>query len=433
MKPWNASENRPRPLMASLLRALARRVHEWLGRLLEEGENSDVYPSAQHSANMGVTHNDAGTASRGKKEAEVPPWNLLQKPGPPEHWLRLVREGAPELLRSVEEGGVPWLSARRVSTDKDNPQPETPSATESLSCPEALTRPTNEPIKGTGSLSETATLATVSLLQALRRLGLTSIIQKKKERVAEKGRSQLPFEPARLATRFCPRPAAGRPPQHVAPTQQAATEFESEGLPKKHTVAPLAPPPSWGERVLQRAREVFPNAFMNRPTSKERAEPKNENTQFTAREKPFRHLESDVNRDSSLWTSRSLGFEWPSGDGCPNPGVSSSQQGSKIWLGRRSNPSMWMPLPTNATSMRMQTQESSSIGTAKGGVRNVELLTSQRVDLDSLDSTRWPESGQIDSWPELPEDSRVNDTIWRESLRVSDHLRALDLEQRGGR
>src|SRR5215831_16156702 len=161
MKPWNASESRPRPLKASWLRALGRRVREWLRRLLEEGENSVVYPSAQHSANMGVTDHDAYTASSGKKEAQVSPWNALQKPGPPEHWLRLVREGAPELLRSVEEGGIPWLSARGVSINKDDPQPETSSAVEPMQpllrfhAPAGLV---NEPIRGAGSRTGTATL-----------------------------------------------------------------------------------------------------------------------------------------------------------------------------------------------------------------------------------------------------------------------------------
>jgi hypothetical protein len=82
---------------------------------------------------------------------------------------------------------------------------------------------------------------------------------------------------------------------------------------------------------------------------------------------------------------------------------------------------------------RNQTKKFAEADVPHGVRRQDDSLATQPVDRWLLASALWPEPGQDDPWPALPEDSARATTESTQFLRNAERLRALDLEQRGGR
>ena len=80
------------------LMVLAQRLRDWLDGFLQAdaGRELNVRPEATSTA--------APSDERLEDGWIISPEELFQEPGPPEHWLALAREGAPELL--TPEGGL---------------------------------------------------------------------------------------------------------------------------------------------------------------------------------------------------------------------------------------------------------------------------------------------------------------------------------------
>ena len=103
MKSWSASEIRRRLFKEAKLKTLARKLRDWLNRVLEEdGHAVPANPSSTSEVRSIENAPDPVSGSS--------PWE--EPAGPPEDWLRRVREGAPGLLLTAEEGGMPRLQSR---------------------------------------------------------------------------------------------------------------------------------------------------------------------------------------------------------------------------------------------------------------------------------------------------------------------------------
>src|SRR5438045_1199230 len=105
MKPWNGSEIRPKHFREPRLKVLARRLRDWLDRFLDEGETG-VASLRQPSVARGYSSASSAISSASEPADEVTRvnedhWRALQNAGPPEDWLRKVREGAPHLLQTA--------------------------------------------------------------------------------------------------------------------------------------------------------------------------------------------------------------------------------------------------------------------------------------------------------------------------------------------
>lgn len=410
-------------------RTLPSRLRDWLDRLLEEHKAREA--SVVDAANVQVQNqSEVESGSTRKENADIFSWNTIQQPAPPEHWLKFVRGGAAELLRSLEEGEVPSSSAEEMF-ENDNPKAETPAADLFASAERPTPVAKERPSKITDSLSEAAASGMTSLRQALyRRLRPTAITKGKKDWAARKGSGETHLEPAHEGTQICPEPAAANPAKQVRAHQAAATKSGPSSLPAMHDVAPLS---SWN-KLVQKVRVLFPNAVTNPAISKEHAEGKKEEAVvFPKKEKPSRRFDEAIDHAASPSPRSFVSFEWPSVNGGLNPGAAQSQKRSRSVSTMSSNTSSWVPLPMNAIPLRDRRTKNARLGTTWGENPSISLPALQGVDPYSLDSARWPDPEEIDPWPELPEGPRLSEPNWRESLRSSDHLRALDLEQKGGR
>ena len=96
-----------------LLRRWTRRLRDSLNVILDEPvvdvpdrESIPEAPSSQTATSA------AWQASASGNAVSSPLRETFGSSGPPEAWLKLVREGAPELLLPVEQGGTPWAGIR---------------------------------------------------------------------------------------------------------------------------------------------------------------------------------------------------------------------------------------------------------------------------------------------------------------------------------
>lgn len=416
-------------------------LRDWLHRLLEGQEANathkvprvDPEEPARNGSSTVLGQDQIGVKpdSNSAESAGVSVSNTIQPPGPPEHWLRLIREGAPGLLRSSEGSGVPSSTGREITGDRDASPPETSSGGSLPSSESAATVTRERPSKDHGSAFEASASRKRSLLRALyRRVLPVNVTQEKKARAGLKEGGQPTLEPSGISIQFRPKPEPGDSPPDFRALHQDAIESVSSVLPKEHAVPPLS---GWRKLVQQKVQPVFPIAFKNRSASNRFSERKNEEAIFPEKKKPSERSDVEMDCVASRFRSRSLSFEWPSVNSCPNPAALESQKGPRSISALQSNAARWVSLPTNAMPVRDRSPNNSRSGTAKGEKPSINLPASQMNDVRSIVSVQFPESEQVDPWPELPEDPHFSEPNWRESLRSSDRLRALDLEQRGGR
>ena len=87
------------------LMVLAQKLRDWLDNYVQDG----LAPGARSEGPSSAVP----SPDQPQYERDVSAPELFNKPGPPEHWLALVREGAPELL-TPQEGGREWEAAPEI-------------------------------------------------------------------------------------------------------------------------------------------------------------------------------------------------------------------------------------------------------------------------------------------------------------------------------
>ena len=447
MKPWNVNEIHPRYSEEPRLKTLARRLRDWLNGFLEEAGNSvadqgrvpsPVARSLRNSSTESARgQNDAGSASGGQAQAGVSPWNALQQPSPPEDWLRRVREGAPQLLRSIEGGRTFSSTPPRPAIENGEPQREATSASASPlhSHEESVPVLEERTIEGTLPSSTTAASRTNSWFQRLhRRLRPTAFTQgeaKIKPQHEEHSVTQARARrepPVVIAAPAWPEPAGEASPQFRRPSQPVAIESEQPAMSKIGGEA--TPHSRWRERLWQKVQALLPAAATNRSASKAFIGRTNEEAVSP------KSGEAPSPGPAAVSTKARVGqfsVEVP-----PDRSLQCSS-GLRPQGRAQDAPGLWPDLPTGASfpasikHLRNQTQESDKANASQRAGRKDEPSATQPVDRWPLASARWPDPEQVDPWPALPEDPPRATTDWAHFLRNAERLRALDLEQRGGR
>jgi len=118
-------------------------------------------------------------------------------------------------------------------------------------------------------------------------------------------------------------------------------------------------------------------------------------------------------------------------------GASRTQKRGNVVSDLTANPSLWPSVSARAEHFLKHSSQSEGAIDSRRNSRNHEALASQPVHQLPVDSANgaanWPEAAQSDLWPELPTDIPRATTSPTLFLRNAERLRALDIEQRGGR
>jgi len=363
------------------LRAVVRSVRDWLDNYLEKTDHAILAPE------------------------DAPRWS-----GPPEDWLRRVRQGAPELLRLMEEGRRPGPSVTQQAIDN--------VAEEGSSLPAALrSREVPSPV-----------------LPERRVHGENSSPRH------QQNQTKAPHHayPNSTFSTGGVRPEAsgdGRPMLGRAPHDAV--------LRSEHTNAPrfreTMPPTHWSERLRQSIKHVLPGAVTNWSGSKSSATDRNlhsntsdfEEVSPQAETAPRPHPAASYSRPKvgraaieadrlkSKRPAARASSEQPASRLAAIPDIQQpAMVASELWHDFSARSSS--PIPARIDSPRNQPTDNAP-------------RTSSRDPWPTLASGRSPERDPSDPWPELPESPPHTTHEWTRFSRNAQRRSALDLEQRGGR
>jgi hypothetical protein len=420
MKPWIGSETRPAEPDESWLETLARRLRDWLNGFLQEAESpaseahGQASPSFSGSYDPGALNDDSEPIS-GTEEAARPSSQNLFDPGvPPEEWLRLVREGAPELLLPVEEGGTPWRGLRSAPMQSEPREKWGGIPEDNLLSSIPRSQETERPLDIAGLPSASANSSSKSMWERLRQRLTGEVFRRKAKSAISR--------------------------QHLA---------ESEN---KQTFQILARP--------ELASQVSSNDFQPPPVAVDSKIPGPANPKkVTSQSNPVRGVEQNIEKlqclapasDHSLqihfaanqsYAEASVNLRAITDEGSSRTLVtvpSFGQVSSRIEVRREGegdthtsakNSKARTPWPT--VPGESVTRTSMKVAGTEQSVSGDRLPPNQKVTEPlSVSSACRPEAASDDRWPELPEAYPAAVADWRQFLRRSEHLRALDLEQRG--
>jgi hypothetical protein len=413
-------------------------------------------PVLGETAGDGRDGNELGPSSGEDQHDGVSPWNGPQPTGPPEDWLRRVREGAPGLLRPADERAVSGVNPLRRAIENGEPQQgiiseRSFSEQSSRHSRAAAAQEANERTK-TGTQQPLAIDASrpTSWFQSLpKRLRPSPFAMKE-----EKARLRPP-------TDFSTREASRRALAVVAPAP-ATQQLNGETLllhrePRSAAIESEKPAAStisqWVERLRRSIRTALPAAAANVSAANAHAEhavaTKNEEpfptTLGTPQPVPARVLKRPTAErpmvkldDGSLrQPATSVRFN-PTSDWLgQGHGASRTQRHGNLVSELPTNPSLWPSVSARVERLWNHSSESEGARDSQRKSRNEEALAAQpvhRLPVDSVNgSVKWLESAPSDLWPELPTDTPRATPSQTLFLRNVERLRALDIEQRGGR
>jgi len=395
---------------------------------------SAIARSARNSSIEGARgQHDVGSAFGGQEQAGVSPWNALQQPGPAEDWLRRVREGAPHLLRPVERSEPPSSAAPRPAIENGEQQGEAISASPPRSDDESAPVLKERTIEGAPPSSTTAASHTISWFQRLHRRFRPAASARTEAQIQLKIESQdqahsvirmRAHGDSAIVTASARHESAGEgPPQPCRASQPFVTKPEPAALPK--IGSEVTRQVRWKERVRQRLQALLRATATNRPASEAFIDRPKEESVFPKR--------GQVPSPAPLAVSTTTRVGQLSGDA---PSDRRGQLSSGLWGQARAQDAagLWPdlrtggPFPASNEHGRNQTQENSKVNATQRARRRDGPPAPQPVD-----RRPWPEPEQVDSWPALLEAPPRPTTDWAHFLRNAERLRALDLEQRGGR
>jgi len=479
MNMWTGRETAGQYRRRSRLRALARKLRDWLDGFVLEEDVTTARPDQMHgesraSPTVSVPGPNAGSAPSSRHEDA----------GPPEHWLALVREHAPELLVSMEEGRAsrqPEAELAINATEQGiSPMPSWPASPTANLRHQSLDLPLSTSAEKLAA--PTASSATLA--------GKRTWVQQPKHGQV----TAAPVRDARESSKSSEQ-KSGEVPQQTRDFQSRSRPVPApvEAQPSNETRIPKAPAPGWLKRIRNRPRELLNTAGMvhgstsSPPTSEEARHGFEKVEQVVAARSPSRH--SNSGESSAQVTSFHLlrqrvrqllrtagvirravpshptsakegeqlgrrGREFVS----QTPRTSTKADGTRF--NRQANresrvaiPQGWEP--ASETEQRRSNAERSNwnewwnalpgtqpVGSAQKGPARASGTASGFIyeppaSPSSIDQRLGSSGGSAlsehDLWPDLPEEPPLEVANWRESLRDWEHIAVLDVEQRGGK
>lgn len=431
----------------SWLKTVARKLRDWLNGFLAEhdrsavdegqGQGAVLSPSVLPARNA-QDRQGAEQSSGIGDQTEVPPEGLGEDAGPPEAWLALVRERAPELLLPIEEGETPLREAFSAATEESKPVEERLSAPVPLAEPRSLRRQELRQSAPHSRFNSEAPAKT-TWLQSLKRKFAPGVPNSVPERVESRGVTSPPAaerQSGKTAERNAPAGTARWSEQirrkiqgvlHPTPARASLSKAEvvekEERKPHRHQENPTSPSPIPMLSSARRAKLPSP-----RSTHQVRLHSTHE-TSSTSHGAEVIPSNTKVDRSPSEPSMTFHRSEQSFGEV-----KRSCDQSQKNALAPITNPKRWPPFPNTAGNRSAPRNESVRGRTDQGKFGREVLRTALSTpDSAALNSPHSPKSEQDDPWPELPEDRPVSTTNGLEFLRSSERLEVLDREQRGGR
>jgi hypothetical protein len=429
MEPWNVCEIRPRYRKWPRLKAVVRTVRDWLNGFL--GETEGIIPASRPTP---------------------------RQPGPPEDWLRRVREGAPHLLQPADQMEIrqPIAPQEAMERAKDREMDwfrREPPRAPGISTPALAARPVEGPRRSPAH----ATSRLTSWFDLVRRQVKLTLL------TGEEKQTKSPQQnPAHSPTRKERGPAIignaiqsdasseGRP---IIPAPQTG-EHPSEQT-AGHKASSVPGPEPWSERLSQGVKAEQHFAPANWPVSRSRflgqaescagrdGSNDDESVFPQLREAPrpvssaahirsaVKRLKADGDRLKSMRPTGFAGSDQPTPlqaaiPGRAEPAVTVAT--SAMWPNSRT----WPSSPVGVHHPRSGAQKGSATDISWDTVMDKAIETLPLEEWP-LAPGRWPEQNPSDPWPELPEDPPRANNEWAQFSRNAHRLSALDREQRGGR
>jgi hypothetical protein len=433
MKPWNGSKVRRRH-REPRLRNLARLLRDWLSGFIEEtgeGPAQERVSGAIPSSTEGASREGDLRPEAGRRDADTVSRKAFE-PSPPEDWLRRVREGAPELLRTLEQNGIAGLAAASPAIESAGPQTDTTSAqTSPLTTREARrpqsTKPTIE--NASRPSGRTASRAT-RWIQSWRRKLKPSGYQRVREVTEMRESAHLAAPPAEgrdaaLGIETSPDSETSRDVQRQRQAEPCLGAFKSEEPVVAKTRRGASALLLWASRLQldlpSRSRSGNGKRPNMRPYDGSAEGKKGEVTLLKIAE------QSSEVRASAATRAR----EESSSAGSATPGTADQPRGHDVFFAdsthrrrlAQSSPDPladaqrgW-PAVASVGQFDNQTQENTSAGDFEGVFGQ-----------DETNATR-----PFDPWPALPKYPRGPAVNLAKTSRDAERLHAVDLEQQGGR
>jgi hypothetical protein len=445
MKDWNASKLPPTRPQATRLKAVARRVRDWLNDFLEEPVDyavGEIAPSGDpsvppaSSSPFNMDEHNAQFASAREKQMGAPVPSEFDHPGPPEDWLRRVREAAPGLLLSSEGGTRSRLEVPQAALGRNElrrGEPSTP-ATPGRS-PEAVSSDLDEARVAPVQASPASPAPKMKMWFGHLKREFLHLSTRAAER-KEESQSQERYTASFPAKRERPLARAKESPELV---NEARPRHAVER--RIHGVATLAP--RWTERLRQRIQAALQTASPKRSILKEPADSidapglKSSLAASLPSEelRTAQKIRAGVDRGPSPSAVTPRNFERSPKPAAHVPRPWKRAQGGIGIPAPRTNPRTWTPLAARADDFSNRTSETTETGPERRPTasRTEDLRAVPAEDQWPVASSHSPESEIVDPWPELPESQPRSTSDGAQFLRSAERLRALDVEQQGGR
>lgn len=461
------------------MRAVVRGLRDWLDGLLEDTwENGGGEDQPAQIASPPTVAQDGGVSAGREPSPDISPWNALRRPGPPEDWLRRVRDGAPELLRSIDASETLSVTGAQ-STSHRVEQSESVNRNEVLEqSAESEKRPANVNSSSTAPAPKLERLSggesRVDRRVGKARAGKTHAGKTEDKRAEDKLRST--FEPvppslgktaARSASWFRRSPRESKPnvvtanaekeeevtmerqKRRSSPTSERlrqeptavvkdkAIEVESQ----QQSIAAFpgtADPARWQANSVHTANNNTANNNEERTNNQGRIK----DDQAVAESRNPAHA---PHPDSSV-SAKPLRFAPEERVPLETPASRMQAHGQNdrsprefrpLGRARADGTQFWPPAKTSAPSsidepFRTQMPVGVESEFSRTAPSSHKTTDAQPLVRSSMPSARWPESESGDPWPALPEHSPIAAADWPHLLSAAERLRELDLEQRGG-
>lgn len=448
MKPWNVNEPGAGRSREPRLRSLARRLRDWLDEYLQEASDASLDALASsNSEAQDAKSAETGAPIRGET-AGVSAWEGIAHPGPPEHWLKLVRDGAPGLLLDADaKRGDAQHDATSSDVRSQEPQPEihsnslTPTPSEARLTP-SVSGSREVPAKQ-DSERHGEVASNKARFQRSRRPAAPKVLPQPQHKEKEEEMSLQPKDPKKNEKEWT-QARLGRHPEsgtESAVEKQAAAALRWVDIVKQKLRKVLHA--SGKERVVSRLTAVSNTVTETNTNPKKQEAPGRQHARtspgFRAPQVPNASVPSSPipNFSQNPVGDRSAAIS--QGPASLRQRVQPATSQDRFAAGPTSIVSEFEPAVNQAVRFerpeRQGTHETESVASPV----NPDVWSAVKDDQEISSSRSWTaESWSADAmpgdpWPELPESQPFAAEHWMPSIRNAERLRALDAEQRGGR
>ena len=435
MKTSTGSEEQP--AHEPLLRKVTRRLRDWLNVVLEESREkvARVAPQADSDLAAAIDNHRLSERSDYDNMRSAAMRRLFGSSGPPEEWLKLVREGAPELLLPEEAGGTSWSGLGSFSPEPSQsnnwiPVPEKAPPSPMLSREDSVQAYES----ATQIHPEAKPSPKLTLIQSLESLVADVFRFRMHGNKHNDQKAQAVVQPYASTIR------ARRESDSSAQTNSSMlhlrsrqTDYAGENERGRSSERPLALPTSINSPIRRPRR---PDSAPNIKSSLPDEQPAHCLTEQTAN--PL------VHRDCSSVASPGSTRQPENTD----PRVVRRSETQRLSRGNnlpQSNRERVADVPPFGLEPLPRPSHSAPIQNARPEVPAIALqrLAAKTVGSKSSSEQGFAELPQVrttddvtrvdDRWAELPDTPSPPSMSWLDSLRQIERVRALDLEQRGGK